>query len=162
MKNSAVNKSVLCCSGGIQFAALLDQSAALALLWDHRVGGRALVPATAFFELAAAAAAALTADGSPPPAAEVTALTAVAILGPKVLQPASSTAGVSGRSDSGAGGGNSGGGGDSGRKGTPSGGGGNVLVCEVQPVSGQLKLASVPAVDHTSAVPHVTCRYAED
>lgn len=126
------------------------------------MGGRALVPATAFFELAAAAAAAVTADGPAPPATEATALTAVAILGSKVLQPARSAAGVSGSGDRGTGVGNGSGSGHSGRESTPSAGGGNVLACEVQPVSGQLKIASLPAVGQTSAVPHVTCRCAKD
>ena len=114
-------------TGGIRFAALLDGSAALAFLWDHRVGGRALMPATGFFELAAAAAAALAIDGASPVAAEALALTAVAILGPKVLQSAGSA-------------------------GSPST---NVLSCEVQPLSGLLRIASAA---QTPAAPHLTCR----
>lgn len=119
-------------TGSIRFAALIEGSAALAFLWDHRVGGRALMPATGFFELASAAAAALAIDGASPAAAEALALTAVAILGPKVLQPA----GGSGSSDM------------------------NALSCEVQPTSGQLTVASAaqtPAPPHLTCRCGVDC-----
>jgi acyl transferase domain-containing protein len=115
----------------VRLAAQPHNSQALAFLWDHRVQGRVLLPGTAMFELAAAAAAALSGDGSLPAAARPT-LAALSIVSPKVLSALTGGGKV-----------------DSSQQAAAA----DVLLCEADTATGQVRVGSAPQGSSSAAAP---------
>ena len=114
----------------VRLATQPSSSQALAFLWDHRVQGRLLLPGTAMFELAAAAAAALAGDGSLPVATHPT-LAAVSILSPKVLSALAASSKADSSEQAAA----------------------DVLLCEADSATGQVRVASAPQGSGSAAAP---------
>ena len=115
----------------VRLAAQPRSSQALAFLWDHRVQSRVLLPGTAMFELAAAAAAALAGDGLLPAAAQPT-LAALSIISPKVLSAPTAGGNIDGSQQAAA---------------------ADVLLCEADTATGQVRVASAAQGSGSAAAP---------